>query len=136
MARTGIVYKGILLAVFNKIKLQAKERNLSFKISMEYVGDLFESQEGRCALTGKTLTLKKHTTDTSQTASLDRKDSRKGYIRGNLQWVHKDINRLKSDLHETRFIDLCKEVASHSGKKVYSEKYAKELSKYLLNIKS
>ena len=42
------------------------------------------------------------------TASLDRIDSSKGYIEGNIQWVHKDINRMKGDSSDNDFIKLCK----------------------------
>lgn len=41
------------------------------------------------------------------TASLDRIDSRHGYIPGNIQWLHKDINVMKWDHTTGRFIELC-----------------------------
>ena len=37
------------------------------------------------------------------TASLDRIDSTKGYVRGNIQWVHKDINWFKRDYPKISF---------------------------------
>lgn len=113
MIKRGVVYKGIFLTVFNKIKAQAIEREIEFDITMEHIGDLFEEQGGRCILSGIELTLKKHTKDTTQTASLDRKDSSKGYVVGNLQWVHKDLNRLKGTFSQEEFILLCKQVADH-----------------------
>ena len=42
------------------------------------------------------------------TASLDRIDSSKGYIKGNVQWVHKEFNKMKLDLLDKEFIDICK----------------------------
>ena len=45
------------------------------------------------------------------TASLDRIDSSKGYVKGNVQWVHKDINKMKTDFEQSIFIKLCKSVA-------------------------
>ena len=47
------------------------------------------------------------------TASLDRIDSSKGYIQGNIQWVHKRINQMKWDSEENDFINWCKLVANH-----------------------
>ena len=44
----------------------------------------------------------------NRTASLDRIDSNKGYTIDNVQWVHKDINKMKMDLEEDVFIDNCK----------------------------
>jgi hypothetical protein len=106
-------YKGIFYSVFNKIKRQSKERDIPFSVTIQYIGNLFERQKGVCALTGTVLTLKKTSTDKTQTASLDRKDSSKGYIRGNLQWVHKSINKLKSNLQQESFIYLCYQVTKH-----------------------
>ena len=111
-----MVYKGIIQSVFNKVKLSAAIRDIPFNVSLQYVGDLFEKQKGYCALTGQKLTLKKTLKDTTATASLDRKDSSKGYIQGNLQWVHKDVNRMKNNLKEETFVDLCKKVALHQIK--------------------
>jgi hypothetical protein len=49
-----------------------------------------------------------------QTASLDRIDNSQGYINGNIQWVHKIINRIKMDLNTSYFVELCKKVAQHA----------------------
>ena len=35
-------------------------------------------------------------------------DSTKGYIVGNIQWVHKDINIMKNDLDLDSFIYYCR----------------------------
>ena len=42
-------------------------------------------------------------------------NSIKGYIEGNIQWVHKDINMTKQSLSSEEFIQLCKDVAKHSA---------------------
>ena len=47
------------------------------------------------------------------TASLDRIDSSKGYVPGNIQCVHKDINALKTDFSEERFLELIHMIAAH-----------------------
>ena len=52
---------------------------------------------------------------TPANASLDRIDSKKGYIEGNVHWVFKSINRLKSDLTHTEFIELCGLVSKYSN---------------------
>jgi len=104
------MYKGVLLSVFKRAQNQAKQRKISFSVTLEYIGDLFERQKGLCALTGVPLRLKQVARDFSQTASLDRKDNSKGYIEGNLQWIDKRINKLKSDFTQSEFIDLCNKV--------------------------
>jgi hypothetical protein len=47
------------------------------------------------------------------TASLDRIDSSLGYVRGNVQWLHKDVNWMKNTLDQDRFIELCKAIVNH-----------------------
>jgi len=52
----------------------------------------------------------------ASTASLDRIDSSKGYVRGNIQWVHIAINFMKHSLPEEEFIRWCCLVAQYRGK--------------------
>lgn len=77
---------------------------------------MFLEQEGKCALTGDKLYFKSSRLDRidskEQTASLDRIDSSKGYIEGNVQWVHKKINLIKMDLSQEEFIEMCKKVSN------------------------
>lgn len=47
------------------------------------------------------------------TASLDRIDSTKGYIHGNLQWIHKDLNQMKSNRTQDEFLEWVRKVYSY-----------------------
>ena len=40
-------------------------------------------------------------------ASVDRIDSSKGYVIDNIQWVYRKINRMKNDVSDMDFVDLC-----------------------------
>ena len=86
-----------------------KRRKLELTITKEYAWELFQKQNGKCALTGMLLTINYRGED--HTASLDRIDSGKGYIEGNVQWIHKHINLMKNKLDQDYFIKLCKLVA-------------------------
>lgn len=97
---------------YTRTKRGAKLRDLEFMVSMEYLWGLYQSQSGKCALSGVPIGLNTLPHGGGE-ASLDRKDNSKGYIEGNVQWVHKDLNRMKLDLNQARFIELCKEVVSH-----------------------
>jgi hypothetical protein len=48
------------------------------------------------------------------TASLDRIDSTLGYVTGNVQWVHKSVNHMKSDTPEEEFVEWCRRIVAHS----------------------
>lgn len=91
---------------WTRIKTCANKRNIEFNITIEYIWDLFIKQDGICALSGKKLILTKK----FKTASLDRIDSLKGYIKSNVQWIYKDLQYLKSDFPENEFFDWIKRI--------------------------
>lgn len=95
------------MSFFNSIRDGAIKRDYEFLLSIEYVWKLFEKQNKKCALTdldlelsGKQWQQKRN----QQTASLDRIDNKKGYIEGNVQWVHKLVNKFKSDMKQEDLI--------------------------------
>jgi hypothetical protein len=113
---TDTFWKGhedLSMTHFNTIKRNAASRGISFEITIEYIWSLFISQEKRCALSGVEIALGSQRKHIETTASLDRIDSHLGYFTGNVQWVHKDVNRMKMDLAESRFVELCRKIANH-----------------------
>lgn len=101
-------------------KRQADLRNIKFDVSVQYVWDLFEAQGRCCALSGLPISFAKSKQGHAKgetTASLDRIDSSKGYEVGNLQWLHKWVNLMKSDFTQQEFIDFCRLVTEHNHAK-------------------
>ena len=98
------------------IKHCATKRNLSFDITPQQINDLYIKQDKKCALTGWPIILgsRKRKEDT---ASLDRIDGSKGYSIDNVQWVNREINRLKNNWSDSRFIELCEAVTNYSKSK-------------------
>lgn len=107
-------YEDISAAFWKQFRWSARARKLPFKITIEYVWRLYLKQNKKCALTGLPISFPENARDTSHNASLDRIDSSKGYIKGNVQWVDKRINFMKITLDNQEFIELCKLVASHN----------------------
>lgn len=96
---------------FNTIRHHAIGRNIEYNITIEYVADIFEKQNKQCVYTKRVLCFgRKGKIKTETTASLDRINSELGYVVGNVQWVHKEVNLLKSDYTHKEFISLCKEI--------------------------
>jgi hypothetical protein len=106
-------FEDLSLSRFNKLKSDAKKRNLEFSISIEEIWELFIEQKRKCALSGVELTFGTGKFDRSANASLDRIDSSKGYIKGNIHWVDKRINFMKQQFNVNEFRDLCKKVTEH-----------------------
>lgn len=101
-------------SLWSRIKNQAISRNLSIDITIEYAWDLFIKQGKKCNLTGLPLTFNSTHASSDGTASLDRIDSKSGYTKDNVQWIHKDVNQMKMDLNEGYFIEMCLKIAKFS----------------------
>ena len=104
-------YKKIPGSYLCKIKAGAKQRNLNFDVSINYLWNLFVTQSECCAYSAMSLTFGDE--NNAQTASLDRINSKIGYIEGNLQWVHKDINLMKNKFSDDYFLELCRKIIKH-----------------------
>ena len=89
----------------------AKKRSLEFNISVEYMKRLFLEQHQKCAYLKTELYLGCKSGDIYTNASIDRIDSSKGYIEGNVQWVHKKVNIMKQDMTNENFLELCRLIA-------------------------
>lgn len=100
----------------SRIRNGAKNRKIEFNVSIKYLWELFLQQNKKCKLSGIALSMQKFRKNkkVNQTASLDRIDSSKGYIEGNIQWVHKDINNMKMNFNQEYFIELCKKVTKNN----------------------
>lgn len=93
---------------FKRCEERAYKSNIEFNITPEYISDLYKKQNHLCALSGIKLEFAPHYRKRSdQTASLDRIDNNKGYIKDNLHWVHKEVNFMKYKLSLDRFVELC-----------------------------
>ena len=101
---------------WNDIRWRSKKRKISMELTIEYVWELFIEQNRTCALSGMTLTFSTSQGDRSQTASLDRIDSNRGYILGNVQWVHKDINMIKQTLSNGKLLYYCRLIAKTANR--------------------
>lgn len=93
--------------------LKGRKKTYKLTITMEQAWQLFEKQEYRCALSGLPLSFPKDRNPHGGTASLDRINSDGNYTLDNVQWVHKDINRLKNAFNQDYFIELCKAIVNN-----------------------
>lgn len=98
--------------MFAKVIYAAQARGLVVEVDAAYCWGLFIRQEGRCALSGAGLFISVRTALPGEArASLDRIDNDKGYIAGNLQWLHPTVNFMKRTMAQSHFIEWCKRIA-------------------------
>lgn len=103
---------------FKRIKNAAFKFKKPFNVSKKFLLKLFLKQGGICPISGLPICFKEIKTK-QQTASLDRIDSKFGYNKKNVQWVHKIVNLMKLDFEQQYFIDLCCKVAETEYNKLY-----------------
>ena len=122
--RVAVVLAGeITTRVWNQIRAGALRRDLEFSVTPEYCWEVFLQQRRKCALTGVKLTFPKRTTSVKssrwkfeRTASLDRINSNRGYVPGNVRWTHKRVNVMRSDQTDDEFFMWCNLVVRHTRK--------------------
>lgn len=104
-------HEGIHGSKWSGIRCGAIRRGILFEIDIKEAWELFEKQRHCCALTGLPIKFGRRYVD-GNTASLDRIDSNKGYVPGNVHWVHKDVNKMKMDFSMERFVEICSMVVN------------------------
>jgi len=105
------------LGLWNHVKHHAENRGHRITITIEFAWALFLKQNRMCAMTGRKLVFGSRKLRELITASLDQIVPGKGYVKGNVQWVHKDINKMMMNFSKKYFVKTCCEVADHSRKK-------------------
>lgn len=86
----------------------ARKQHLGFDIDLMYLLSVYERQQGRCALSGVPMTYRAGSGRVPTNISIDRIDSRKGYCRGNVQFVCDVVNRMKQDMSEAELRRWCR----------------------------
>jgi hypothetical protein len=84
-------------------------------VSIDDLVELFNNQNGKCALTGWDMTMVLGEGVVNTNASIDRIDSSKGYETDNIQFVCRIVNTAKSDLPQEDFINLCKTIIDNQN---------------------
>lgn len=95
-----------------KIKSRAKKFNRDFDLDAQYLRDMFNHQDGKCALSGIPLEQSFNHQDIENPfqISVDRIDNKKGYIKGNIRLVCLMINYARNGWDDTPFIYMCAKV--------------------------
>ena len=110
----------IYYVLLTRIKHSAKLRNIEVAIESNDLKKLFEKQNGRCAISNEPIKIERNIKLNKQTntASIDRIDSSKGYVIGNIQFVHKIVNLMKQDYSQNEFIEWCNKISNFQKEKI------------------
>lgn len=106
-------YKGLNNTFLSRLKYHDNLYRGNYKIivvslTIEDLYNKLVEQNFKCALSGLDLDVLNLPDIYQSNASIDRIDSCGNYTPNNIQWVHKDINRMKNSIPQDNFINLCK----------------------------
>lgn len=105
---------GYLNGLYHQIRQREREGGYSVSITQKDLKDLWEIQQGKCALT-QMMMLHTHDPNIPErlllNASVDRIDSTKNYDLENIQLLCLRLNIMKGALPQSKFIQFCHEVA-------------------------
>ncbi len=101
----------------NKLARIKRRAKIEVSITVEDVLSLWQVQGGKCALTGRIMTIGAGSGSTGHEPSIDRIDSASGYYMGNVWLVTSAVNFAKHKLSMQEFVNLCVDVLHHGKKK-------------------
>lgn len=103
---------------FNWSKRHARTMKKEFSITLEYIKEVWDNQNGICPYTKMPMHLGTSTLQykfTPTTASLDRIDSSKGYVVGNVEFVCTFVNYGKNRFCKEEVLDFFKQLSMGDG---------------------
>lgn len=98
------------------IRQSSKQSNKEYDVDCEYLKDLWEEQKGICPFTNKSLILRTHSKDSLKnpySASVDRIDNTKGYVKGNIRFVALIYNYARNIFSDDEVINFCNNVVNN-----------------------
>ncbi len=92
---------------------RSKRDGIDFSLTLDDINNLWNAQNGTCALSGIKMTYELQNGRTPTNVSIDKIDRTKGYVTGNVQLVCMVCNQIKSDLSEEDMYQFCKKIVEH-----------------------
>jgi len=112
-------FSGYMHCLYNDLKQNAKKRNIEVFVTIEDICELYEKQNGLCAITKDKMTHIRQESGSGRgkryftNISVDRIDSSKNYTLDNIHLVCSIINTIKWDIPLDEFVKYCRKVAQY-----------------------
>jgi hypothetical protein len=107
------------------LRAEYRDRKKSYgcDLTVEYLKTLWESQNGKCPITGWDLILPQDSDGCKEfspyNASIDRFDNSKGYTQDNVRFICVMANLARSTFTDDQLIDFCRAVAKVNAFRTY-----------------
>lgn len=113
--RTGATYRSYLTLLYRQSKSSRRKAGIPFTIDIEHLCELWEQQEGKCALSNIHMTHHKDGSGRKDfNASMDRIVPELGYVHGNVQLVCDRVNTMRHTLSMDMFYWWIKSIHEQS----------------------
>ena len=97
-------------------QVRAKKKNLYIDITLEYLKQLWNKQEGKCALTNFPMSYQQSNGKRNPySLSIDKIDPNKGYEVGNVQFVCFAANMMKGELSLSELKKFCQAIIKNNN---------------------
>lgn len=106
----------ILQMRFLAARDRANKRGIPFNLTKEYLKELWDKQEGKCAISGIEMTFDQCKGRTATNVSIDQINPNEGYVVGNVQLVCMAVNQIKSDLSMEDVYMFCEGILENRKK--------------------
>lgn len=93
---------------------RATKKNIPFEIGLDLIRDLWNKQEGKCAISSIDMTYELDSGRIYSNVSIDQINPSKGYTKDNIQLVCMSINQLKSDFDMATVLKICNGIISNA----------------------
>lgn len=91
------------------------KKGIEFDITYEDLKEIYDKQHGNCYYSGIKMEIAiKGNVNNTNTLSVDRIDSSKGYVKTNIVLCCDSVNTMKMKLNTNDFLDVCKKIVNHS----------------------
>lgn len=95
---------------------RSKKKNIPFNITKEYLKELWDKQEGKCAISGIKMSFEQCNGRTNTNVSIDQINHKDGYTVGNVQLVCMAVNQMKSDMLMEDLYKFCEAIIENKQK--------------------
>lgn len=109
-------------------KTRALSAGLQYDLDIDFIIKLYDSQDGKCALSGIQMKTVRQSGKNIFNASIDRIIPGSGYTKDNVRLVCNHINMMRSNLEDEQLIQFCKAIIEY-------DKLNKHKTSYTINEK-
>lgn len=113
-AKRRATFSGWVKINFDTRRQQLKGGDTEFTLTPDDIIEIYERQEGLCALTGRELQWGPDTNRGPDTLSMDRIDSLGGYTKENVRLVTMWVNVARQRMTDDELVERCREVIAMS----------------------